>query len=116
MRQGSILSSVLFNLYSEAIFQNALKEVDKGFKIKRINNIRYADDTVVLADNLEDLQLLMDRINEGSREFGLKMNIQKTKILVVKHRIDNAVITLHGNQIERVPRFRYLGCWLNEEP
>lgn len=71
---------------------------------------------MVLADNLEDLQLLIDRINKKSREFSLKMNIQKTKIMVIsKQRIDNAVITLDGGRIEMVPQFKYLGCWLNED-
>lgn len=98
VRQECILSPAVFNLYSEAVFQKALEEIDKRIKVngKRINNIRYADDTV-LADNLENRQLLMDKINEKSKNFGLRMNIHKTKILVVsKNKIDNVVITLDG--------------------
>ena len=65
VRQGCVLSPILFNIYSEKIFQEALEGFPKGIKIngETINNIRYADDTVILASSLEDLQTLLEKIN-----------------------------------------------------
>ena len=81
--QGWILSPCLFNLYAELIRRNAgLSEVQAGMKIARrnINNLRYADDTTVMAESKELTSLLM-KVKEESEKVGLKVNIQKTKIM-----------------------------------
>lgn len=64
VRQGCVLSPLLFNIYSEYIFQQALKDCEIGIKVngKILNNIRYADDTVIFADTSEGLQELVDKI------------------------------------------------------
>ena len=81
--QGCILSPCLFNLYSEYIKQNAwLNEAQAGIKIARrnINNLRYEDDTTLMAES-EELKRLLMKVKEESEKVGLKLNIQKTKIV-----------------------------------
>lgn len=118
VRQGCVLSPLLFNLYSETIFQQALEDIGRGIKIngKVLNNIRFADDTVVMANNIDDLQLLVDRIQEVSSEFGLSINRNKTKLMVVtKTPILNIQLNIRGLPVERVDKVKYLGCWLNDK-
>ena len=82
--QGCILSPCLFNLYAEYIMRNAgLDEAQAGIKIARrnINNLRYADDTTPVAEFNEELKSLLMKVQEESEKVGLKINIQKTKIL-----------------------------------
>ncbi|KAB0340175.1 hypothetical protein FD754_023351 [Muntiacus muntjak] len=81
--QGCILSSCLFNLYAEYIIRNAgLEEAQAGIKIagRNINNLRYADDTTLMAER-EELKGLLMKLKEESEKIGLKLNIQKTKIM-----------------------------------
>ena len=81
VRQGRILSPCLFNLYAEYIMRNAgLEETQAGIKIagRNINNLRYADDTTLMAENKELKSLLM-KVKEESEKGGLKLNIQKIK-------------------------------------
>ena len=83
VHQGSVLSSCLFNLYAEYNMRNAgLEEAQAGIKTARrnINNLRYADDTTLMAESKELKSLLM-KVKEYSEEAGLKLNIQKTKIM-----------------------------------
>ena len=82
--QGCILSPCLFNLYAEYILRNAgLKEAQAGIKISRrnINNLRYADDTTLMAESEEELKSLLMKVKEESDKVGLKLDIQKTKIM-----------------------------------
>ena len=83
VRQGCILSPCLFNLYAEYIMRNAgLEETQAGIKIakKNINNLRYADDTTLMAESEEELESLLMKVKEESEQVGLKLNIQKTNI------------------------------------
>ena len=83
VRQGCILSPCLFNLYAEHIMRNAgLDEVQAGIKItgRNINNLRYADDITLLAES-EELKSLLMKVKEEVEKVGLKLNIQKTKIM-----------------------------------
>jgi len=84
VHQGCILSSCLFNLYTEYIMRNAgLDETQAGIKIARrnINNLRYAYDTSLMAESEEELKSLLMRVKEESEKVGLKLNIQKTKVM-----------------------------------
>ena len=84
VRQGSILSPCLFNLYAEYILRNAgLDAAQAGIKIaeRNINNLRYADDTTLTAESEEELKSLLMKVKEESEKVGLKLNIQKTKIM-----------------------------------
>ena len=79
-----ILSPCLFNLYAEYIIRNAeLEEAQVGIRIagRNINNLRYADDTTLLAESEEELKSLLMKGKEESEKVGLKLNIQKTKIM-----------------------------------
>ena len=82
--QDFILSPYLLNLYPEYIIRNAgLEEAQAGIKISRrnINNLRYADDTTLMAESEEELKSLLMKVREESEKVGLKLNIQKTKIM-----------------------------------
>ena len=83
--QGCMLSPCLFNLYAEYIMKNAgLEEAQAGIKIagRNINNRRYTDDTTLMAESEEELKSLLMKLKEESEKVGLKLNIQKTKIMV----------------------------------
>ena len=97
VRQGFILSPCLFNFYAEYIMSNpGLDEAQAGIKIARrnINNLRYADDTSLMTES-EELESLLMRVKEESAKVGLKLNIQKTKV-IRKLRSWHLVPSLHG--------------------
>jgi len=84
VHHGCILPLCLFNLYAEYIIRNSgLEETQAGIKIagRYINNLRYADDTTLKAEREEELKSLLMKVNEESEKVGLKLNIQKTKIM-----------------------------------
>ena len=84
VRQGCILSPCLFNLYAEYIMRNSgLDEAQAGIKIagRNINNLRYADDTTLMAESEEELKSLLMKVKEKGEKAGLELNIQKTKIM-----------------------------------
>ena len=84
VRQGCILSPGLFNLYAEYIMRKAgLEEAQVGLTIagRNINNLRYADDSTLMAESEEELKSLLMKVKEESEKVGLKLNIQKTKIM-----------------------------------
>ena len=98
--QGCILSPCLFNLYAEYIIRNTgLEEARAGIKIARrnINNLRYADDTTLMAESEEELKRLLMKVKEESEKVGLKLNIQKTKIMasgpITSWQIDGKTLT-----------------------
>ena len=84
VRQGYILSPCLFNLYAEHIVRNSgLEEAQAGIKIagRNINHLRYADDATLMAKSEEELKSLLMKVKEESEKVGLKLTIQKTKIM-----------------------------------
>ena len=88
VRQGCILSPCLFNFYAEYIMRNAgLEETQAGIKIakRNINNLRYADDTTLMAESEEELKTLLMKVKVESEKVGLKLNIQKMKIMASGH-------------------------------
>ena len=106
--QGCILSPCLFNFCAEYIMRNAgLEEAQAGIKIagRNINNLRYADDTTLMAESEEELKSLLTKVKE-SEKVGLKLNIQKTKIIafgpITSWQID-------GETVETVADFIFLG-------
>ena len=97
--QGCILSPCLFNLYAEYIMRNVgLEEAKAGSKIARrnINNLRYADDTTLMAESEEELKSLLMKLKEESEKVGLRLNIQKTKIMasgpITSWKIDREIV------------------------
>ena len=99
LRQGCILSSCLFNFYAEYIMRNTgLDESQDGIKIARrnINNLRYADDTTLMAESEEELKSILMKVKVESEKVGLKPNIQKTKIMtsgpIISWQIDGGTV------------------------
>ena len=109
VRQGCILSACLFNLYAGYIMRNTgLEEAQAGIKIAggNINNLRYADETTLMAESEEELKSLLMKVKAESEKVGLKLNIQKTKIMasgpITSWQID-------GETVETVVDFIFLG-------
>ena len=107
--QGCILSPCLFNFYAEFIMRNAgLEEAQEGIMIsgRNNNNLRYADDTTLMAESKEELKSLLMKVKEKSEKVGLKFNIQKTKIMasgpIISWQID-------GETVEPMRDFIFLG-------
>ena len=105
VHQGCILSSCLFNLCAVYIMWNAgLDEVQAGIKIaeRNINNLRYSDDITLMAESEEELKRLLMKVKEESEKFGLKFNIQKTKIMasgpIISWQINETMETVRLNQ------------------
>ena len=109
VHQGCILSLCLFNLHAEYIMQHAgLNEAQAGIKIagRNMNNLRHADDTTLMAENEKELRSLLMKVKEESEKAGLKLNIQKMKIMV------SGPITswlIDGKTMETVTDFLFLG-------
>ncbi|GFS18044.1 retrovirus-related Pol polyprotein LINE-1 [Elysia marginata] len=83
VRQGCALSPYLFNIYPEFIFRETSKYHGLNIGGRKFNNILYADDTVLLTENAEDLQLLAEAVNKHSNDAVLEMNVKKTKTMVI---------------------------------
>ena len=101
VRQGCILSPCLCNLHAEYIVRNTgLEETQAGIKIagRNINNLRYADDTTLMAESEGELKSLLMKVKEESEKVGLKLNIQKTKVMasgpITSWQIDRTVETV----------------------
>lgn len=118
VRQGCILSPLIFNLYSEKIFDEAVQQAQEGIVINGVtlNNLRYADDTVLMADSLEGLIRLLHSVTEACSLSGLTLNTKKTKYMIIsKQQIIDTGIQVNGIQLERVKKFTYLGHTLDEQ-
>ena len=110
--QGCILSPCLFNFYAEYIMRNArLDEAQAGVKIpgRNINNLRYADGTTLMAEKEEELKSLLMKVKEESEKAGLKVSIQKTRIMAFG---DFGSWQIDGETMETVTDFIYLFFWL----
>ena len=104
-----MLSPCLFNLYAEYITKNAeLEEAQAGIKIARrnINNLRYADDTTIMAESKEELKSLLMKVKEKSEKVDLKLNIQETKIIAPDL---STLWQIDGETGETVSDFIFLG-------
>ena len=107
--QGCILAPCLFNFYAEYIMRNAgLEKEQAGIKIARrnVNNLRYADDNTLMAESEDELKSLLMKVKEESEKVGLKLNIQKTKIMA------SGPITsweIDGETVKTVSDFNFLG-------
>ena len=112
--QGCILSPCLFNLYAEYIMRNSrLEEAQAGIKIagRNINNLRYADDTTLMAESEEEQKTFLMKVKEESKKVGLKLSIQKTKVMAsgpirsdqISHSVVSDSLRPHESQHARPP-------------
>ena len=117
MRQGCVMSPDLFSLYGEFIMRDA--EGVGGVKVggQNVNNIRYADDTVLIADSEEGLQRLLQEVKEASEGKGLSINVSKTECMVVSKKQERVRcdLDMDGIRIKQVDQFCYLGSWITSD-
>lgn len=110
VRRGCVLSPELFNLYSEKIFENI--ENVGGVNIgEKYNNIKYADDTLLIAEWDEDVKILLEEVEEISNQWGHKLNREKTKYMTSNKKHNSSIkdLKLNNGEIMGVNRYTYLG-------
>ncbi|GFS05224.1 endonuclease-reverse transcriptase [Elysia marginata] len=115
VRQGCILSPSLFNLDSEYLLQESISE-KSSILINAVNikNIRYADDTVI-RESEEQLQAMLDRIVDKCKEYGMEINVKKTKTVHIRRNTKTLTITVGNAVLEQVSKCSYLGHMITED-
>ena len=112
-----MLSPYLFNIYTEFIFRESNEMPGININGTNINNIRYADDTALLASSNDDLQKLVDKVKKESDQQALNMNVSKTKTMVIsRDEGKTAKIKVEGKLLEQVDHFKYRVSKKKEDP
>ena len=119
MREGCIISPILFNLYSEYMIAEAMED-ESGIKFDGnymyISNLRYADDAALVSESKKKLQKVLDKLNSSCLDYGMAINVKKTKVMVIsKAGKVKCSITLNNMALEQVNRYKYLGNWITED-
>ena len=116
VRQGCRLSPILFNLYREYLAKEALdglRDLNIGGQI--IQTVKYADDLVLMAKEETVLQGMIDKLIEIGKCYGMEMNVEKTKIMIILRQPSSVTIMIDQKQLENVKCFKYLGSMLTED-
>jgi len=117
VRQGCNLSPDLFNMISEDIMKMALENVKGGVAVDglNVNNLRFSHDIDLVSESPQQLQELTTEVNKSSKRFGLRINEQKTKTMVIGKKHEDINILLGNSTLEEVEEFVYLGSLLTED-
>ncbi|CAH1239173.1 Hypp5747 [Branchiostoma lanceolatum] len=115
--QGCLLSPMCFNFYSEAVMRESVEEQPTIGVIvsgRNINNLRFADDIALIATSPEGLQKLLDSTDSTSSEYQLEISTKKTKVMAVAKEPTQVTAICRGEQLQQVPRFKYLGSTMEQ--
>ena len=118
VRQGCLMSPLLFSIYAEKMMIEAMTSVEEGVMIggELLKDVRFADDQGMVAATEKGLQGIMDALHETATKYGMKINIKKTKTMVVsKQEGINVEILVDGQRLEQVKKFKYLGATITED-
>ena len=118
VRQGCSLSPLLYIIYDEAMIRDVSRDCDIGIKVggKIVNMIRYADDKAVVASSQKGLQELMTRLNKVTRDYGMKINVKKTKTMCISRKGKGKVhLQIDGGNVLQGNQFKYLGSWITDD-
>ena len=118
VRQGCLVSPLMYNLYSEEVLRKSADDMSWiGIRIsgRQINNLRYADDIVLIATSKEELQRLLDKLNQVSGNYGMRINTKKTKVMAATRNGEILNISVSGKRLEQVDCFKYLGSLISKE-
>ena len=118
VRQGCPLSPLLFSIYAESMMRDAIDSIEEGMVVggRLLKDVRFADDQAVLASSKEGLQRLMDGLNSAAEDYGMRVNVKKTKTMVISKTGNKKVdITIGQHRVEQVQQFKYLGALITED-
>ena len=116
VRQGCILSPILFNLYTDYMIEEAFDDLE-GCRVngENLTNIRYADDTILVAESVDKLRQLLQSLSSKCSEYGMSLNQNKTKVMVLdgEDANENINIAVQGSILEQIEGYSYLGSWID---
>ena len=117
VRQGCILSPTLFNLYAEHIMRHVLDGWNGGISVGgwQLHNLRYADDTTLLATSQEELGILLKKVKNESESLGLRLNVAKTKFMVIGDDGNITPLLVDGQNVDQIQQFNFLGSLITQE-